>query len=208
MTAVPGPRVSPVKHPDFGGGTRMSTAVQPVREVPLAPRVAPQRRIRKRKWLRALILMLLVFACAGGVAWYAIRAYRNITGTKADVIPTAKVLRGDVTLAVTARGELRGGNPEVLTAPLTGGLDMHLTTLAYWRSGEKRRCRARSSTPPNRSTNLKRRSRSGGSGAAYRAGSGAARGAGRRGPLRAFKSRKPMSAGGTGRHEESAAARH
>ena len=39
------------------------------------------------------------------------------------------MVRGDVTLDVTARGELRGGNPEVLYAPSTGGLDLHLTSL-------------------------------------------------------------------------------
>jgi HlyD family secretion protein len=32
-------------------------------------------------------------------------------------------------LAITARGELRGGNPETLTAPMTGGTEMHITLL-------------------------------------------------------------------------------
>jgi hypothetical protein len=45
------------------------------------------------------------------------------------VIPIAKVQRGDVNLAVTARGDIRGGNPDVLTAPLTGGTDLHITSL-------------------------------------------------------------------------------
>ena len=70
---------------------------------------------------------------------YGLRAYRKIAGDKGDVIPTAKVLRGDVSLAVTAQGELRGGNPEMLTAPLTGGTDMHITTLQDdRRTGESR----------------------------------------------------------------------
>ncbi len=60
---------------------------------------------------------------------YSLRAYRNLTGVKQETVPTTKVVRGDVNLAVTARAELRGGNPEVLTAPLTGGSDMHLTIL-------------------------------------------------------------------------------
>ena len=34
-----------------------------------------------------------------------------------------------------ARGEIRGGNPEMLTAPLTGGTDMHITFLR--KSGEE-----------------------------------------------------------------------
>jgi multidrug efflux pump subunit AcrA (membrane-fusion protein) len=82
------------------------------------------RRVR-----RLLIGTLLVSAVAGAATYYGLRAYRNITGVKEEVTPTASVIRGDVTLDVSARGELRGGNPELLFAPATGGLDMHLTTL-------------------------------------------------------------------------------
>jgi hypothetical protein len=57
------------------------------------------------------------------------RAWHGITETKQVVIPVAKVLRGDLKLTVTADAELRGGNAEVLTAPLIGGTDLHLTTL-------------------------------------------------------------------------------
>ena len=85
---------------------------------------AARRRLR-----RVLLGSLLVCAAAGAATWYGMRAYRNIAGPKEEAIPTAKVVRGDVTLEVTARGELRGGNPEVLIAPTTGGLDMHLTVL-------------------------------------------------------------------------------
>ncbi len=45
-------------------------------------------------------------------------------------MPTARVQRGDVSLAVTAQGEIRGGDPEVMTAPQTGGGEMHITLLA------------------------------------------------------------------------------
>ena len=85
---------------------------------------ASRRRIR-----RLLIVTLLLCAAAGAATWYGLRAYHNITGVKEEVIPTAKVVRGDVVLDVTSRGELRGGNPELLFAPATGGLDMHLTSL-------------------------------------------------------------------------------
>ncbi len=83
-----------------------------------------RRRIR-----RLLIGTLLVTAVAGAATYYGLRAYRNITGVKEEITPTASVTRGDITLDVSARGELRGGNPELLFAPATGGLDMHLTTL-------------------------------------------------------------------------------
>jgi multidrug efflux pump subunit AcrA (membrane-fusion protein) len=61
--------------------------------------------------------------------WYGRRAYRNLTTPTEVIIPTATVQRGDISLSVTARGELRGGNPEMLIAPMTGGADMHITSL-------------------------------------------------------------------------------
>jgi multidrug efflux pump subunit AcrA (membrane-fusion protein) len=108
----------------------MSTVVVPTPEKSAAaqPPAKPVRRSRSN-WRRWIVLSLLAIAVLGGAGWYGLRAWRNITGTKEAAIPTAKVLRGDVTLAVTARGALRGGNSEELTAPLTGGLDMHLTSL-------------------------------------------------------------------------------
>jgi HlyD family secretion protein len=78
---------------------------------------------------KRVILTLAILAVLGVVAWSGSRIYTTLTATKETVIPTAKVQRGDVSLAVTARGEINGGNPEVLTAPLTGGQDMHITSL-------------------------------------------------------------------------------
>jgi HlyD family secretion protein len=85
--------------------------------------------MKARRLRRLAIGALLVCAAAGATTWYGVRAYRGISDPKSEVIPIAKVVRGDVTLDVTARGELRGGNPEVLFAPATGGLDLHLTSL-------------------------------------------------------------------------------
>jgi multidrug efflux pump subunit AcrA (membrane-fusion protein) len=73
--------------------------------------------------------LLVVLLMVAGAGWWGLRAYRNITATKDVVVPTAKVSRGDITISVTARGELRGGNSEMLFAPMTGGLDMHVTSL-------------------------------------------------------------------------------
>ncbi|MES1257571.1 MAG: biotin/lipoyl-binding protein, partial [Acidobacteriota bacterium] len=106
----------------------MSAAAQPVL-VPDVSRATPARRKPRRKWGRWLAGSLVLIALGGAAFWYGRRAWRDITGAKKEVIPTARVLRGDVTLDVTARGELRGGNPEMLIAPMTGGLDMHLTSM-------------------------------------------------------------------------------
>jgi multidrug efflux pump subunit AcrA (membrane-fusion protein) len=54
----------------------------------------------------------------------------NAVKPQADTtIPTTAVKRSDLTLTVSARGELHGGNSEVLTGPLTTGGDLHLTML-------------------------------------------------------------------------------
>ncbi len=80
-------------------------------------------------WRGRTAMVLIGCGAAAGATWYGVRAYRGITEPKQVVIPVAKVQRGDLTLTVSANGELRGGNPEVLTAPLIGGTDLHLTTL-------------------------------------------------------------------------------
>jgi multidrug efflux pump subunit AcrA (membrane-fusion protein) len=91
-----------------------------------------RQRIRsktKRKVIRWAVISVLLLSLVGVTAWYARRAWRDLTRVKVEVIPTSTVQRGDVTLEVTARGDLRGGNPEMLIAPMTGGLDMHLTSM-------------------------------------------------------------------------------
>lgn len=93
-----------------------------------------RRKVRRHygRWAAGAAVFL---GLGGAATFYGMRAWRDLTGVKVEVIPTSKVQRGDVTLEVTARGELRGGNPETLIAPMTGGLDMHLTTLKE--SGEQ-----------------------------------------------------------------------
>jgi hypothetical protein len=44
-------------------------------------------------------------------------------------LPVARVERGNVTLSITAKGELQGGNPEMLAAPMTSGGTLHITFL-------------------------------------------------------------------------------
>ena len=93
------------------------------------PPPSPGRRTRLRRLRRRTLNFVVLLSIAGIAAWYSVRLYRSLTATPEQVIPIAKVVRGDVSLAVTARGDIRGGNSDVLTAPLTGGGDMHITTL-------------------------------------------------------------------------------
>src|ERR1700692_4949097 len=107
-----------------------TTSPTPAATPPVSPgpAVSPPRR-RPKRVRRGIILTLAILAVRGVVPWSGLRIYSTLTASKEVVIPTAKVQRGDVSLAVTARGEINGGNPETLTAPLTGGSDMHITML-------------------------------------------------------------------------------
>ena len=104
----------------------MSAAAQAAPSLGSRQRARSKTRKKLIRWAAASVLILSFAAVA---TWYARRAWRDLTRVKVEVIPTAVVQRGNVTLEVTARGELRGGNPEMLTAPMTGGLDMHLTSM-------------------------------------------------------------------------------
>jgi hypothetical protein len=60
--------------------------------------------------LRTLMLLVAVLAVVGALTWGAIRVVRATTATVALELPTTKVKQGRVTLTVTCRGELQGGN--------------------------------------------------------------------------------------------------
>jgi multidrug efflux pump subunit AcrA (membrane-fusion protein) len=64
-----------------------------------------------------------------GVVWGGVRVARLMGRDSSPDVPTTRVKRGRVTITVTARGELQGGNSEVLTAPMSGGGDMAITSL-------------------------------------------------------------------------------
>jgi len=111
----------------------MSSLISPPRESPTpapGPPAGPvPHRPAKGRLLWAALAGFLGALCAGGAVWGGIVAYSRLAHARTSEIPTAVVKRGDVSLTITAPGELRGGNPDVLTAPMTGGSDMHLTVL-------------------------------------------------------------------------------
>src|SRR3954463_6314195 len=76
---------------------------------------------------RSLLILLLILGILGGLAYAAVRLVRASTAETALELPTTHVKRGKVILTVAARGELQGGNSEMLTAPMTGGGDMAIT---------------------------------------------------------------------------------
>jgi multidrug efflux pump subunit AcrA (membrane-fusion protein) len=79
--------------------------------------------------LRTVLILLSVLAVIGALAWGAIRIVRATTATTALELPTTRVKHGRVTLTVACRGELQGGNSEMLAAPMISGTDMAITSL-------------------------------------------------------------------------------
>jgi hypothetical protein len=78
---------------------------------------------------RGPILAVLVLAACGAIGWSAYRAIRNVVDTPGTETPTTRVKRGPVAITVTARGELQGGKPEMLVAPMVGSDTLTVTDL-------------------------------------------------------------------------------
>lgn len=76
-----------------------------------------------------IIPALAALAVAGG--WGSVHYYRVVTASTgtAVTLPTTRVKRGNVTFTIVAKGELQGGNSEMLTAPMTGGRAMVITSM-------------------------------------------------------------------------------
>ena len=67
-----------------------------------------------------VLVILSVIAVLAAVAWGGRRITNLATLDSPPEIPTTPVRKGPVTIVVAARGELQGGNSEVLTAPMAG----------------------------------------------------------------------------------------
>ncbi len=95
-----------------------------------APELPPQTPPRKRRFHLVRIAVGTAVALAVALCvLLSVRAYRAAANANTPAIPTAKVQRGDLTLTITARGDLRGQNPESMVAPMTGGVEMHIISL-------------------------------------------------------------------------------
>lgn len=105
----------------------MSQVVAP--SAPEQPRRSDRPLRRWSKFRKKIIITLCAMAALAVCIFAGWRAYRGLTDSKEATIPTARVERGDLALTITARGELRGRNPETLIAPMTGGAEMHIVFL-------------------------------------------------------------------------------
>jgi HlyD family secretion protein len=98
-------------------------------ELPQPSRHLELRPPRLNKRTKRLLIFLCTCVCIAIVLFYSARAYRAIENNKLPFVPTAEAQRGNLDLTITAQGELRGQNPEMLTAPMIGGTELHITQL-------------------------------------------------------------------------------
>ena len=78
---------------------------------------------------RFLLLTAGLFSiCLAG--WAGRQWYKAMPATvAASSLPATRVQRGDVVVTVAARGEIQGGNSEMLNAPMTGARELIITFL-------------------------------------------------------------------------------
>src|SRR3954464_8972883 len=81
--------------------------------------------MRKSKLIVGFASIVVMMA----IIWGSLRIVQVAARDTRSEIPTTHVKKGRVTIVVAARGELQGGNSEVLTAPMVGGGDMAITYL-------------------------------------------------------------------------------
>jgi hypothetical protein len=77
---------------------------------------------------RAILISALVILVLAALAWGGMRVMQLTAPEERNEIPSTRVRKGKVVISVSARGELQGGNSEVLTAPMVGG-DLPITSL-------------------------------------------------------------------------------
>jgi len=75
------------------------------------------------------LFLLAILIALGAIGWGAFRVAKATATSPAVDIPYTKVKKGRVTITVSARGDLQGGNSEMLIAPMVGGNDLSITEL-------------------------------------------------------------------------------
>lgn len=79
--------------------------------------------------VRRIVPSLLAVAVLAALAWNGARALRSAAAPPVAEAPSTRVRRGSVAITVSARGELQGGNTEMLTVPMVGSDTLTVTSL-------------------------------------------------------------------------------
>jgi multidrug efflux pump subunit AcrA (membrane-fusion protein) len=84
----------------------------------------------RRRRLKRILISIVLLSAIGAAATYAAlhKPAPTPAPAKAD-LPTTRVKKGQVTISVSARGELQGGNSETLVAPMAGVDTLTITKL-------------------------------------------------------------------------------
>ncbi len=110
----------------------MSQIVAPAPSAAASPKPPDHRPSAKPslpRWTKPASITVCLLVVAAAALFYGLRAYRALRPGKIQAVPSVRVQRGDLNLTITARGELRGQNPQILTAPMTGGTELHIVSL-------------------------------------------------------------------------------
>jgi HlyD family secretion protein len=79
---------------------------------------------------KRLLLLPVVLLPLALIGWGSLKLSRAVSSSApATTLPTTHVKRGDITITVAARGDLQGGNSEMLIAPMVAGNEMAITIL-------------------------------------------------------------------------------
>jgi HlyD family secretion protein len=79
---------------------------------------------------KKLLLLPAILVALALIGWGSLRLTQAVASSSPAVsLPVTLVKRGDVTITVSARGEMQGGNSDMLNAPMIAGADLTITSL-------------------------------------------------------------------------------
>jgi HlyD family secretion protein len=107
----------------------LSEQTTPASTATVAAPASPKPPPKRPRGAKLVTIGLAAIAVVAVLLYAGLGVYKTLQEGSKDEVPTAKVQRGDVTLNIAAKGDLRGGNPLELTAPMTGGSEIHITSL-------------------------------------------------------------------------------
>jgi HlyD family secretion protein len=79
--------------------------------------------------IKVLAITVVALAGVAALAWGAVRVFARTTAAPAYSVPSTRIKRGTVAVTITARGDLQGGNPEMLIAPMVAADSLTVTSL-------------------------------------------------------------------------------
>jgi HlyD family secretion protein len=79
--------------------------------------------------IRNVAYLAAAVAVVGAIAWAGLRIVRTTSTEAGADVPATRVKRGTVAITISARGDIQGGNPEMLIAPQVAQDVLTVTTL-------------------------------------------------------------------------------